>query len=75
MKLEIQGGREKLRLTHPGYREQKYTEERRSSNPLTGRDFLSEAGSPLSLEEQVEYHNKRTGPLRDEEYCTIFVLR
>lgn len=31
---------------------------------------ISEAGSQLSLEEQLDYHNNSTGVSRDDIYCT-----
>lgn len=69
MRFEIQGPREKLRLTHPEYREQKYMEEGRSCSPAYEGDILRvsvKKGSLLSLEEQLDYHNNGTKAGRDD---------
>ena len=35
---------------------------------------IGEAGSLLSQEEQLDYHNNRTGAGRNDGYCTAFTL-
>ena len=64
--------------THPEYREQKDLEERRSSCPTSSRKGYpqgsNDAGSLLSLEEQLDYCNNRTRAGWDDGYCTVLTF-